>query len=40
MSVETVVLLSDKMVDGYIDIDFDVEKRKNYNVGSGEGTTG
>ncbi len=24
--VETVVLLSDKMVDGYIDIDLDVEK--------------
>ena len=80
--VETVVLLSDKMVDGYIDIDLDVEKlegksgiatyaeikkyvadhndgmkitnlyigqiknkmgfekRKKYNVGSGEGTTG
>ena len=80
--VETVVLLSDKKVDGYIDIDLDVEKlegklgtatyaeikkyvadhndgmkvtnlyigqiknkmglekRKNYNVGSGEGTTG
>lgn len=34
---ETVVLLSREKVDGHIEIDLDVEKRKNYNVGSGEG---
>ena len=36
-TVETVVLLSREKIDGYVSIDLDVEKRANYNLGSGEG---